>query len=267
LAAVYANPADLAARMVYADSLSEAGDPRGEFIVLQCRHNGPMGDRERELLAAHGDGWVGPLAPLLAKNPRIFERGFLSACSVRPDCDDPLLATVGDPAWSTVRMLHFFGVFAGEARRRASAAVLLHPVMRSLEAAIGIHGSVLVELCEHATPLPIRSITATVGTFLERTRARDAFADPRGLPALRKLWFIGSGGKVNDLGWLLASPLIGRLEQLTLSMTGGDIDRWKRIASQAHPHLPLLEIRNGDDIIRFRRGPDGRFGDPSFERA
>src|SRR5688572_3877052 len=35
-AAVYADPADTSLRLVLADALQEKGDPRGEFIALQC---------------------------------------------------------------------------------------------------------------------------------------------------------------------------------------------------------------------------------------
>jgi uncharacterized protein (TIGR02996 family) len=60
LAAVHADPDDLETRLVYGDALSEAGDPRGELIALQChRGSAPAGERERELLASHGNTWLG----------------------------------------------------------------------------------------------------------------------------------------------------------------------------------------------------------------
>src|SRR5262245_52780520 len=36
LSRIIAEPADLAARLVYGDALVEAGDPRGELVVAQC---------------------------------------------------------------------------------------------------------------------------------------------------------------------------------------------------------------------------------------
>jgi uncharacterized protein (TIGR02996 family) len=35
--AIQAHPSDLALRQVYADWLDERGDPRGEYVRLQCQ--------------------------------------------------------------------------------------------------------------------------------------------------------------------------------------------------------------------------------------
>ncbi len=69
LAAVLAAPDDDAPRLVYADWLMEQGDPRGEFIAVQCEL-ASLGEaeaaratelraREAELLARHKKDWVG----------------------------------------------------------------------------------------------------------------------------------------------------------------------------------------------------------------
>lgn len=67
LDAIYASPDDDDARLVYADSLLEKNDPRGELIQLQCEiakvdeddpRLGRMKHRERALLKAHGDAWL-----------------------------------------------------------------------------------------------------------------------------------------------------------------------------------------------------------------
>lgn len=69
LAAVLAAPDDDAPRLVYADWLLEQGDPRGEFIAVQCELASLGQDeaaratqlraREAELLAQHKKDWVG----------------------------------------------------------------------------------------------------------------------------------------------------------------------------------------------------------------
>jgi uncharacterized protein (TIGR02996 family) len=123
-AAVYDAPHDDGPRVVLADALLEQGDPRGELISIQLRLAHEPADRalrthEKELLDAHGKGWLGPLAPVLAAGFR-FERGFLAACVVDNEHFDRVQKLVGHPAWSTVHTL------AG------SAAIGLHPVMRSL---------------------------------------------------------------------------------------------------------------------------------------
>lgn len=80
LAAVLAQPDDIDARLVYADWLVEQGDPRGDFIHVQCALGRPLvnasgrawarptfaGDpkeleqRERKLLSLHQKAWVAP---------------------------------------------------------------------------------------------------------------------------------------------------------------------------------------------------------------
>jgi uncharacterized protein (TIGR02996 family) len=64
------DPDDIAMRCVYADALSDAGDPRGELIQLQCAER-PLGrtqkSREKALLKKHLDEWLGPLAKVVLK--------------------------------------------------------------------------------------------------------------------------------------------------------------------------------------------------------
>ena len=63
-------PHDDAPRLIFADWLEERGDPRGEFIRLQCLRFGytigdarksPLVEREQALLQRHRERWVGPL--------------------------------------------------------------------------------------------------------------------------------------------------------------------------------------------------------------
>jgi uncharacterized protein (TIGR02996 family) len=66
LRAVLAAPDDDAPRLVYADWLSERGDPRGELIQTQCILADPstltghaeLKERERVLIARHGEHWL-----------------------------------------------------------------------------------------------------------------------------------------------------------------------------------------------------------------
>lgn len=71
------NPADIGPRLVYADWLEEQGDPRGEFIRVQCALSGMTDDDqqratlkqlERELLGKHEREWLRPLEQLLGPN-------------------------------------------------------------------------------------------------------------------------------------------------------------------------------------------------------
>jgi uncharacterized protein (TIGR02996 family) len=89
LAAILAASGDDAPRLVFADWLEERGNPRGEFIRVQCllaglapgdRRRPPLERRERRLLALHQGEWLGSLRPLLSGWS--FRRGFLDAIAV-----------------------------------------------------------------------------------------------------------------------------------------------------------------------------------------
>jgi uncharacterized protein (TIGR02996 family) len=109
LQAVLASPDDDAPRLVYADWLSERGDPRGELIQTQCVLSDPstlegldaLRERERELLATHGRRWLSAMGldarsvaihPMVARTEALehrrgelvfFHRGFVYAAKVR----------------------------------------------------------------------------------------------------------------------------------------------------------------------------------------
>jgi uncharacterized protein (TIGR02996 family) len=95
-AAVLADPEALEPRLVYADALTAAGDPRGAFIAGQCRlasldpldpeYPALVAETER-LRATHAAQWLAPALDLLgvAEADRtaharawVFERGFAS---------------------------------------------------------------------------------------------------------------------------------------------------------------------------------------------
>lgn len=99
LAAIYADPADTAKRLVYADVLTERGEPRGEFITLQCTRapGAKPSQRERALLKNHGRAWLGALDSGIRKQGLVYRRGFLA--EARECSRDPQLA---DPAWATI---------------------------------------------------------------------------------------------------------------------------------------------------------------------
>jgi uncharacterized protein (TIGR02996 family) len=252
LAAVHANPDDLEARLVYADALSEAGDPRGEFIVRQCDEGAPVS-------ASHlPASWLGPLAMILDPEISSFWRGFLDSASLKANLNPgDLAALAGDPHWATVRSLSLDHTEDPDVRQEA-LAILVHPVMRALGWLNRIDSRLLVSLCEHHEPLPIRSIFAATAPLFVRDfdPSRPAFENPRGLPMLRRLWLMKDGYGLEDVEWLLRCTLVGRLERLTLTNFDGNLDDWRDLARRAHPRLGCLALR-GDVMARFRRGEDG----------
>ncbi len=77
LQAIREAPDDDAPRLLYADWLEERGDPRGEFIRVQCARaclpardprDRPLRGRAWELLEANWDAWVRPLRDLVGLN-------------------------------------------------------------------------------------------------------------------------------------------------------------------------------------------------------
>lgn len=105
LDAIYANLDDDGPRLVYADELQEAGDPRGELIAVQCElarlgyavkqahwdwigdaladddvdpaHIAKLRRREKQLLDEHADRWLADAKKLNPLSLR-FERGFVT---------------------------------------------------------------------------------------------------------------------------------------------------------------------------------------------
>src|SRR5580704_9121805 len=105
---VLAAPDDDAPRLVYADWLVLRGDPRGEFIQLQCRlaaepddaNRRAMRVAENKLLAAHETRWLAPLRDALPAPLRFeqykFEhvRGFVERAKLTLSCLPHVLALV-----------------------------------------------------------------------------------------------------------------------------------------------------------------------------
>lgn len=84
LAEILASPHDDIPRLVYADWLEEQGNPRGEFIRLQCELDAGVENeeqridlqiRERDLLDEYGEEWAGTVPSLVDRH--IFLRGFV----------------------------------------------------------------------------------------------------------------------------------------------------------------------------------------------
>jgi uncharacterized protein (TIGR02996 family) len=126
LAAIHADPAADAPRSVYADWLSERGDPRGELIALQLR--GDRGDepRVRALLRTNAPGWLGGVG-VAVTNP-IFRRGFLAGFDLdrrwlaRGDDwerfrRDPTLTTVEEIHQGNAKAKHLVKLYGAEALR------------------------------------------------------------------------------------------------------------------------------------------------------
>ena len=91
LQAIRESPDDDTPRLVYADWLEERGDPRGEFIRVQCERarlpeHHPrrvvLQYQEQALLDRHGAGWRAALPKFPGVTWGEFERGFVASVRV-----------------------------------------------------------------------------------------------------------------------------------------------------------------------------------------
>ncbi len=203
LARIAQAPDDLATRRRLADYLCEQNDPRGDFIVLQLDSTAPhrLSKAERDLLRWHYDAWLGPLVH--AVDGAEFRRGFLFSCRT---LREPAKATIGSPMWATVERLHTDLV-----------ELIVDPGMRALRV-LSLSYQTLHSLCLQHTQLP----------QIERVEVRLARCPPRRvtvvsensvLTGLRELELHVTSSRARvDCAWLLDTPLMERLDTLSLTM-------------------------------------------------
>lgn len=100
-ARIAANLDDRDAYLVYGDWLSERGDPRGELIALQAKPNPDEATKEREkaLLAANREAWLGELAKLDPKKDLhvTWRWGFIDGVRIGPPLEDYDTSSVDFP--------------------------------------------------------------------------------------------------------------------------------------------------------------------------
>jgi uncharacterized protein (TIGR02996 family) len=201
LAQIYATPHDDAPRLVYADVLSERGDPRGELIVLQCKKvkgelTGSERQREKDLLQENARRWLGALEPVIGKDHLFYERGFVSTCELALKSKTQA-RLFHDPAWSTVRCL-----FAPE------LAILLpadQSGLRSLRELDDVDPAIVSNIALAGGLANIRSVGFLVRSG-ERVMSRDASeAFPRAECIRMRpdglVWF-----EVAQYGWIVEGP-------------------------------------------------------------
>lgn len=228
--AVFDDPDDDSARLVFADSIQDGGDPRGAFIVEQCR-NGKVEQRvERH--------WLGRLAPVLRGSSFGFRRGFVSTATVRfrhrADVE-----VFGDlPEWRTVEHLTWGTPGAEPWRGYVSQS------MQLLQSAHNPSPESLLD-APHRWPR-LRSITVGLNTAeqLERLHASEL------LPSLESV-------AVSSNGWLDAEWL-----------KNWQISRWKHLELNTFTQngyesiIEAVEDSSLDSLAfgecLLRRGSDGR---------
>jgi uncharacterized protein (TIGR02996 family) len=219
LQAILEDPDDDAPRLIYADWLEERGDPRGEFIRLQCDlARMGQGDprcpalqyQEQQLLGAHRAEWLGPLPQGTILYEPIFRRGFLEAVSLEPRT----FLELGEQLFRLhpLRRLSF----PGPDEERRFAALAASPLLARLTA-LCIHG-----ITDRAAEVLAASPHLTRLTALDLPRGRlgpigtRALASSPSLQQLNSLSLYANAIGPQGAEALAASPYLARLTCLDL---------------------------------------------------
>lgn len=206
------SPDDDEARLVWADWLLEAGDPRGEFVVLQVR--AARGEatpaqrrRERALFRDHRAQWLGVLDQALEKAR--FERGCLHSAQLAPNAAAP------DEVWAEaladrrLRTLRALSAGRGSAQRLVELATSSQ--VRWLESLEVPGGRALDALLAGA---PLATVTRLDLACVPERRQLERLAQGAGFPALRALEVWENADADRLVGDLAASGLFSRLREL-----------------------------------------------------
>jgi uncharacterized protein (TIGR02996 family) len=183
LEAVWADPQDDEARLVYADWLIERGDPRGELIALQCSPATPVTQqRTTELISRYGQQWLASyVRGVNIGLSGTFERGFLH--TLEWNADPTKLLRIAGPWLSTVETL----VVRWWGRKPSKLAVkaLSSPHLGGLLRLVGPSLTSVAQLATgRKTPHQLNAISAYAEDIDEVERSIASLA---GLPRLKTL--------------------------------------------------------------------------------
>ncbi len=235
LAAVQAEPHELAHRQVYADFLLERGDPRGEFIALQlAEHRGELSRRGqlrmRALAREHKHAWLREIIAALKASRVVFERGFLSKARFRRHVR-PEELELGSPLWATVEWLE-----------HAPLELLRHPVAHALRA-ITCDEATALALLGPEQPMPRiehLDIKLDYRHVEPAQELRYSLEEHAGLPNLRALGLHSYALALERLDWIWTGRLATQLERVELRIIWVQSSRVPT-SEQLDPRLgPLL---------------------------
>lgn len=253
LGAVHAAPKEGSPRLVFADALTEQGDPRGEFIALQFAHAAgelPLGKREhmQRLLVASGrtwfDGLENQVAPL-----GVFHLGFLREVRLATRTPDPAA-----PAWTTIESIDAAGIAT------TLSSFLKHPHLASLHTLRSLRGGTLEELARHGSARHFELIEVS------HLGGREVATPEWQLETLRLLAPIDEA-----VWWFAGCPLSRHVGTLSLPTQGA----FERVGAavleleSAAPALLVMQFTSkappwpqpwrGDWDLSFERDTRGRF--------
>ncbi|MEW5743372.1 MAG: TIGR02996 domain-containing protein [Myxococcota bacterium] len=224
LAAVFARPEDDAPRLVMADWLTEHGDPRGEFIVLQCelarippgqqvQRSRALEARVAELHRRYAASWATCLRGLKPRPQYHFHRGFMSSARFRMGAGLARLPALLDA--EPVESLELEDL---QRDLEGVRAALAHPRFDELTSLKLIAFNVEARLAEVLTAAPtLKRLRTLCFGYFGGDRAAALLADAPNLGALETLML--SYGGVTDAGArsLAQAKALPRLIHLDLS--------------------------------------------------
>lgn len=253
LEAAYRSPADLALRQVCADALSEAGDPRGEFIALQLAGRLTPAQRKRHevLFKQCRDSMLGPIAAFAFDKGTRFKNGFpftvrLGRCAKRSSpTEEEVRAMLAAPQWSTVEAIDVFA-FASAQRPLVEAGS-----MRSIKRILNAYDT----LFEPGRELGIED-AHFIGQIPEPPLA--PLFKSRCYPKLKKL-SCSLREKRADLAFrgLWRSTLMLQLEWVFFSVPTDDLEGWQTLPEKLPANVKIIEIKSKTVGYRFDRTADG----------
>lgn len=259
LAAIYANPDDDAARLVYADWCLERQDPHGEFITLQFKATKSREEskREAELQKKHGATWLGALAKVTLKDVT-FRRGFPSKVVARFKGQRDVEQAGDAPEWATIEDLSWSlpGAWSNDEARWLEY-VPKHARPRSLT----VNRGGFAQLLEAKTPWPVERLDASTADV----EALRRFAASKLFP---KVTWLRLSDDCPPLfltrGWLQQVPDLG-----VHTHNGDQFMKW--LTAMASRERFTIEHRWAGSF-QFSRGDDGALsklhfvGKPGGER-
>jgi uncharacterized protein (TIGR02996 family) len=297
LRAVRDDPDDDAPRLVYADWLEERGDPRAEFIRVQCElarlgegdpRRRRLRARERAILARHRAEWIAPLAELghvpwyFEHRPACeFRRGFAEFIAL--ECDDFLRRAGRLFEKTPVRHLRLWTDGRNEKVPQLAALPLLArvAVLDLSKNELGLCGPGIGPFAESPHLARLRGLVLYENFLGSRQVA--TLTRSTAMPRLESLSFGWCSVRSAGAAALARSPSLRSLRYLDLSGESIGLTGVRAIASSRHlaglTHLAMMLPPPGDEgaralaasrhldaLVCLRVGPLGREGEEALHR-
>ncbi len=257
---IFANPDDDAARLVYADALEQAGDPRGALVALQFAKTSRAltaeeSRREKAIVHENFARFFGDLAPIVVEDGTFFEKGFPSRVRVNLTSETQRKIALGHPLWATVKTIDL------NHAEELPLDVLTHPAMRALTGVVNLRRGAFLDLARRATPLPWKHLGYWGPSLYADEYAGDRAQNEedralihglhRVLPSLERLSLSGYLVGPSHFRWLWDAPIVKQLTRFDVSSGVGTLPAWIEELRAHAPHLRVLGVPSHWDFARW----------------